>query len=164
MKNLVLTDDLTDKLEAILEQLYAKLPGTSLLLTDIAGRLISFTGPARKYDPVSLAALVAGNMAATTEIARQIGEQQPFQLIFHEGDENNIYLCEVGGSFLLVVVFDGSLQLGIVRLFTRQAVKELLPLADTFENLQGESRPGLDSDFGSELTAEMDQAFKEWAS
>lgn len=164
MKNLVMSDDLTNQLEAILEQLQAKLPGTSLLLTDIGGRLLSSRGIERRYDPVSLAALVAGNMAATTEIARQIGEQQPFQLIFHEGDESNIYLSEVGGSFLLVVVFDRSLQLGIVRLFTRQAVKELHPLAETFERLQQERRPSLDSDFGTELTTEMDQAFKDWAS
>lgn len=164
MKNLVLTDDFTDKLEAILEQLQAKLPGTALLLTDVGGRLISSRGVQRRYDPVSLAALVAGNMAATTEIARQIGEQQPFQLIFHEGDENNIYLSEVEGSFLLVVVFDQTLQLGIVRLFTRQAVKELRPLAETFERLQEEQMPSIDSDFGTELTTEMDQAFRDWAS
>jgi predicted regulator of Ras-like GTPase activity (Roadblock/LC7/MglB family) len=164
MKNLVLTDDLTDKLEAILEQLQAKLPGTALLLTDVGGRLLSSRGVQRRYDPVSLAALVAGNMAATTEIARQIGEHQPFQLIFHEGDENNIYLSEIGGSFLLVVVFDQSLQLGIVRLFTRQAVKELRPLVETFERLQEEQKPSLDSDFGTELTTEMDQAFRDWAS
>lgn len=164
MRDLILTEELTNQMERILEQLEVKLPGSSLILTDIWGRLISFRRASRKYDPVSLAALVAGNMAATAEIARQIGEEQPFQLIFHEGHNNNIYLSEVGGSFLLVVVFDRSLQLGVVRLFTRQAVKEFLPLTKAFESLQESARPKLDSDFGEELSTEMEKIFRDWDS
>lgn len=161
MKDLVLTDELTTKIESLLEQLELKLPGSSLLLTDIAGRPISFSNNAHHSDPVSLGALVAGNMAATTEIAHQIGEHQPFQMIFHEGDQNNIYLCDVGGSFLLVVVFDDSLQLGVVRLFTRQALKELLVLAEEFERIQIGGISFVDKDFGSDLSAEIEQVFQD---
>ena len=114
------------------------------------------------YPPkVILSALTASNMAATAEIARQIGEENPFKLMFHEGDDQNIYLSNVAGSFLLVVLFSTKVQIGLVRLFTGQAVKNLIPLAAEFENVQKEQGRVVDDEFGQALTTEIESLFGE---
>jgi predicted regulator of Ras-like GTPase activity (Roadblock/LC7/MglB family) len=162
MQGLVMQDQLIEAMEAVLDQLMSKIPSCSLLLADISGRLISVRNVGQRFNPTNLAALTAGNMAATAEIARQIGERQPFQLLFHEGEARNIYLSDVAGSFLLAVVFDTSVQIGVVRLFTRQAVKELLKLTEEYRTQQTSVGVSVDDQFGDALSAEMEEAFEDW--
>jgi len=159
---LVLPADLMDEIDRILAHLQHKTQAGCVLLADISGQLISKQGQMRDVDPVILAALTAGNMAATAEIARQINEKTPFKLLFHEGERQNIYLSNVGGSFLLVVAFNVTVQIGLVRLFTRQAVKQLVPLAEEFEALQAQPGEAIDADFGDALAIEMESAFSDW--
>lgn len=162
MQGLTLHDPLIDAIEGVLDQLLSKIPSCSILLADISGRLICVRNAKQRFNPTNLAALTAGNMAATTEIARQIGEARPFQLIFHEGEDQNIYLSDIAGNFLLVVVFDNSIQIGVVRLFTRQAIKELMQLVEdipTHETSQGVS---VDDQFGDALSAELEEVFGDW--
>ena len=162
MQGLVLQDQLIEEIEAVLDQLLSKIPSCSLLLADISGRLISLRNVGKRFNPTNLAALTAGNMAATAEIARQIGESQPFQLLFHEGERHNIYLSDVAGNFLLAVVFDTSVQIGVVRLFTRQAVKALLKLTEKYHTQQTSIGVSVDDQFGEALSEEMEEAFEEW--
>jgi predicted regulator of Ras-like GTPase activity (Roadblock/LC7/MglB family) len=159
---LVLPADLIDEIDRVLVHLQHKTQAGCILLADISGQLISKQGEMKDIDPVILAALTAGNMAATAEIARQISEKAPFKLLFHEGERQNIYLSGVGDSFLLVVAFDATVQIGLVRLFTRQAVKQLLPLAKEFEALQAQPGEAIDADFGDALAIAMESAFGAW--
>lgn len=162
MQGLVLDAILLNTIDGILDQLLSKIPGCSILLADISGRLISVRNVDQHFNPTNLAALTAGNMAATGEIARQIGEEQPFQLVFHEGERWNIYLSDIGGCFLLVVVFDQSIQIGAVRLFTRQAVKELLKSTEGFRQQPGASTLKMDEQFGDALSTEIEELFGKW--
>ena len=162
MQGLTLDDSLIDAIEGVLDQLLSKIPSCSVLLADISGRLISVRNAKQRFNPTNLAALTAGNMAATTEIARQIGEERPFQLIFHEGEEQNIYLSDIAGNFLLVVVFDNSMQIGVVRLFTRQAIKELLHLVEDLQTQQTSLGVSVNDQFSDALSAEMEDVFGDW--
>jgi|LGVE01.1.fsa_nt_gb predicted regulator of Ras-like GTPase activity (Roadblock/LC7/MglB family) len=162
MQGLTLDDSLIDAIEGVLDQLLSKIPSCSVLLADISGRLISVRNAKQRFNPTNLAALTAGNMAATTEIARQIGEERPFQLIFHEGEEQNIYLSDIAGNFLLVVVFDNSIQIGVVRLFTRQAIKELLHLVEDLQTQQTSLGVSVNDQFSDALSAEMEDVFGDW--
>jgi predicted regulator of Ras-like GTPase activity (Roadblock/LC7/MglB family) len=159
---LVLPADLMDEIDRVLAHLQHKTRAGCILLADISGQLISKQGRTQDIDPAILAVLTAGNMAATAEIARQIGERTPFKLLFHEGERQNIYLSSVGDSFLLVVAFDATVQIGLVRLFTRQAVKQLVTLAEEFEALQAQPGEAIDADFGDVLAIEMESAFSDW--
>lgn len=162
MQGLVLDTRMLDEIDSVLDQLLSKIQGCSILLADISGRLISVRNTNQDYNPTNLAALTAGNMAAISEIARQIGEEQPFRLVFHEGEQRNIYLSDILGCFLLVVVFDQSIQIGAVRLFTRQAVKELMKLTDDFKQQQTVRVLNMDKQFGNELSTEIDDLLKKW--
>jgi predicted regulator of Ras-like GTPase activity (Roadblock/LC7/MglB family) len=157
----VIPPALMTKIIKILSQLLEKTQACCVLLADISGQLICQQGFTKTFDPVILSALTASNMAATAEIARQIGEETPFKLMFHEGEDQNIYLSNVAGSFLLVVLFSTKVQIGLVRLFTGQAVKNLLPLATEFEKVQKTQGRLVDDDFGQALTTEIESLFRE---
>jgi predicted regulator of Ras-like GTPase activity (Roadblock/LC7/MglB family) len=157
----VIPPALMTKITKILSQLLEKTQACCVLLADISGQLICQQGFTKTFDPVILSALTASNMAATAEIARQIGEETPFKLMFHEGDDQNIYLSNVAGSFLLVVLFSTKVQIGLVRLFTGQAVKNLLPLAAEFEKVQKTQGRIVDDEFGQALSTEIESLFGE---
>jgi predicted regulator of Ras-like GTPase activity (Roadblock/LC7/MglB family) len=159
ISSFVLPSDPMDEIDRVLTQLHQKTQASCILLADISGQLIGERGRREEIDPAILAALTASNMAATAEIARQIGEETSFRLLFHEGERRNIYLSSVGDSFLLVVVFNTTVQVGLVRLFTKQAVKQLLSLAEEFEALQSQADQVVDADFGDALVAEMESIF-----
>lgn len=77
-------------------------------------------------------------------------------MLFHEGERQNIYLSGVGTSFMLVVVFEASVQIGLVRLYAREANKKLHPLAEKFEDSQQSAGQVISDEFNDALAAELD--------
>mgnify|MGYP001826881908 CR=1 FL=1 len=124
---------LIDRIDRILDRLLGQSGAACVLLTDVSGQLISAVGQTTRFEPGTVAALTASDMSATAELARQLGEAKPFRILFHEGERHHLYLCSVGGSFILVVVFTSTVPIGLVRLFTERALGELLKLAGQFE-------------------------------
>jgi predicted regulator of Ras-like GTPase activity (Roadblock/LC7/MglB family) len=158
-ENLVLPTQLLDEYEQHLNRLYDKTGATCVLLIDISGQLISYKGTMQGVDLVSLAALVAGDMAAVTEMAKLIGEKDRFKLLFHEGETYNILVSAVRGSFLLAIVFKTAVQIGLVRLFTRETVTKLLKLGEQSEAERGVVSQIVDADFSTSLADELERAF-----
>ena len=150
-----------DKVERRMSRLYDETGATCVLLIDISGQLISHKGTTEGINLTSLAALAASDMAAATEMARLVGEQDQFKFLFHEGENHNILISTVGVSFLLAVVFKNSVQIGLVRLFTKKAVTELLEVAEEFEATRGQVTKIVDSDFTTSLATELERAFSE---
>lgn len=157
--SLILSADLKDGIDSVLGMLHRKTQANCILLADISGQLISQTGTLEQLEANHFAALAASNMAATTEMAKMVGEKKRFKLLFHEGEQKNVYLSNVGDSFLLVVVFSASVQIGLVRLYTKQAVERLVPLGEEFEKLQPQLDEAVSVEFGSALSEEMNNVF-----
>lgn len=162
-----ITTELSEQFETILTNLYHQAKAESVLLADISGQLIDVVGQMDEGHPATLAALAASDVAAMTELSRQIGEKQPQGGYLHEGNERGIYLSKVSDSFVLIVIFRSEIPLGLVRLFARQGVQQLERLADEFESCVGQpaGEPAFQAegtgtvDFGSALADEMDKAF-----
>jgi predicted regulator of Ras-like GTPase activity (Roadblock/LC7/MglB family) len=148
---LLLPENLFERIEKVLDELQTKTGSTYVFLADISGQMIHAQGRTGSTDVIALAALTASNMAATSAMARMIGEPERFRLLFHEGQRENIYLSHVGDSFVLAVVFDAKVQIGLVRLFSKRAVEELTNIANEFESAQDSSSLS-DMDFGQALT------------
>jgi predicted regulator of Ras-like GTPase activity (Roadblock/LC7/MglB family) len=157
--NIVLPAQLLDEYERHLNRLYDKTGATCVLLIDISGQLISYKGTLQGVDLVNLAALVAGDMAAVAEMAKLIGEKDRFKLLFHEGDTFNIIVSAVRGSFLLAIVFKTVVQIGLVRLFTRETVTKLLKLSEQREEESGAVSQLVDADFTTSLADELERTF-----
>ncbi|MEL6824085.1 MAG: hypothetical protein AAFP70_20195, partial [Calditrichota bacterium] len=70
-----------------------------------------------------------------------------------------VYLSNVGDNFFLVVVFDVSVTLGLVRIYTKKAIQNLLTVFDTSE-AGDDAGKIIDQDFSSMLGDMLDESFK----
>src|SRR2546428_5861190 len=100
---------------AICERLTREANAKAVLLVDRNGQYITSHGEVDNLDTTSLASLTAGNIAATSGLAKLIGEKE-FPNVFHEGEKDNLHLSIVAQRAILVVMFDQRSSLGFVRL------------------------------------------------
>lgn len=126
-KGLDFTENQIEQIENVLRQLYWDTEAQSILLADITGQLISVLGESNVNTSV-LSALAAGNLAATREMARLVGEPARFKLLLHEGEQRSVYLSDVDGELVLVAVFGQRTPIGLVRLSTQVAIQKLAPI------------------------------------
>ncbi len=154
---------LAGQIEHILADVCHKVRAECILLADVSGQLIGVQGQTFGMDPVIVAALAAGDVAALSELARQIGEKDHRGSFLHEGVDKSIYLSSVGESFILIIIFRTDTPIGLVRLFAGRAVEQLHPLAVEFEQNLSQPEEILDADFGAALADELEEAFGEIA-
>lgn len=147
------------KLEACLERLLHGSGALSVLLADMSGHLINEKGSNEELDTVSLAALAAANMAATREMARQIGETASFSDLLYRGQRRHIYVSAVGQTLLLIIIFDETTRFGEVRIFSELAVGELLQMSPHLEVGLEKASAVMDRSLADGLTDELDKAF-----
>jgi predicted regulator of Ras-like GTPase activity (Roadblock/LC7/MglB family) len=167
-----LPDTTSDKLEAVIRNLQRRTQAEVVILADISGQLIFHHGQTSDMDPNIVAALGAGQLTAVTELARQIGDPDPRGAFLHEGSEKRVYLCSVASSFVVIVVFTEDVPVGLIRLFSDRAVKELEAWVGEFERwidtsgafLGGEwgdeTEDGGDDDLEAAISDAFDEAFE----
>lgn len=112
------------RLKSILAVTQRDLQADLVLLIDRNGQQIAFEGPAADIDLTALASLAAANTAATQSMAQLVGEQD-FSIIYHQGSNRSIHISDVARGFSLVLVFDESVSLGMVRLRVKRATAYL---------------------------------------
>ncbi len=105
----------------------------AIYVVDKSGQVMASSGEADTFDATSLAALVAGEIAATGGLAKLIGERD-FSVLFHEGVKDNIHISLVGSRGILVVIFDKRSNLGLVRLRVKKASEELNKILDVMQH------------------------------
>lgn len=145
-----------------LGELYSKTRAKSVLFADMAGQIIGERGDTAEMNTTVLSALAAGDFAATAEIAKLVGEGDRFKLHFHEGENRNVYLTNVGDQFFLIIIFDANVALGMVRVYTKKAVESLLAIVAAAATSEDSSMEDImDEDFGNLLAQELDGAFRD---
>jgi len=112
------------RLKSILVMTQRDLRADLVLLIDRSGQQIAFEGPAHGIDMTALSSLAAANIAATDGLARLIGEPE-FSILYHQGKHRSIHISDVAKRLSLVVVFDDSVALGMVRLRVKRATAYL---------------------------------------
>jgi len=159
-RQVILNGKQYDSITKILTELATKTKASAILFADMSGQLISQRGNTENMNTTVLSALAASDFAATSEMAKLVGEEAKFKLLFHEGEKRNVYLSNVGDNFFLVVVFDVSVTLGLIRIYTKKAIEDLGGiLEDDSESSEGEEKI-IDSDFSSLLGDALDDTFK----
>jgi len=149
-----------DGITRVLSELANKTKASAILFADMSGQLISQRGNTENMNTTVLSALAASDFAATSEMAKLVGEEAKFKLLFHEGEKRNVYLSNVGDSFFLVVVFDVSVTLGLIRIYTKKAIEDLNTILEDDSQAAGEEDKLIDSDFSSLLGDALDDTFK----
>lgn len=143
-----------------LSELAVKTKASAILFADMSGQLISQRGNTEDMNTTVLSALAASDFAATAEMAKLVGEDAKFKLLFHEGEKRNVYLSNVGENFFLVVVFDVSVTLGLIRIYTKKAIQGLNQILEEDASDDLDSRDMIDSDFSTLLGDALDESFK----
>src|SRR5919205_1215623 len=107
------------------------------LLVDRSGQLVATVGEQPRFDPTAFATLTAADFSANDQLARLIGETE-FNSLFHQGEQESMYLADVARRVILVILFDNRTTLGLVRLKVKQTVRELAEIfREVFARGQG---------------------------
>jgi len=129
VSDLVLHEADHKRFTAILDRLRKDANAKVTFLIDKNGQQLAVAGQVDGLDPTSLAALSAGNVAATDGLAKLLGERE-FSTLFHEGEHDSLHINVVSGRAILVVIFDERSSLGLVRLRVKKCTGELGTILD----------------------------------
>jgi predicted regulator of Ras-like GTPase activity (Roadblock/LC7/MglB family) len=158
-RQVILNGKQYDIITKVLSELATKTKASAILFADMSGQLISQRGNTENMNTTVLSALAASDFAATSEMAKLVGEEAKFKLLFHEGDKRNVYLSNVGDDFFLVVVFDVSVTLGLIRIYTKKAIEDLATALEE-DSDDDQDTQIIDSDFSTLLGDALDETFK----
>jgi predicted regulator of Ras-like GTPase activity (Roadblock/LC7/MglB family) len=143
----------------LIEKLNREANAKVCFLVDKNGQLIAGAGETATIDSTSLASLTAGNIAATSGLAKLLGEKE-FSILFHEGERDNIHISLVGQRVILVVIFDNRSSLGLVRLRVRKISQDLDVIFNSLAQ-KSQSTPGSGSPFAEITDTDIDNLFRD---
>lgn len=152
----VLEPWVADPLAEFLRESGARL---TLVMTS-AGQVIAQHGFTRSLDVMSAAALGAGILATTGELANILDAPSGFGAVVHQGERQGVWLAGFDtprGRWIALVVFGPESSIGLVRLFfarfavqVRAAAPPLVPVRDVLaEGFERELDNSLRALFGS---------------
>jgi predicted regulator of Ras-like GTPase activity (Roadblock/LC7/MglB family) len=118
------TEDDYGAIERSLRQFLSESNARCALLVDRAGQLVATVGDPPRFDPTAFATLTAADFSANDQLARLIGESE-FNSLFHQGEQESMYLVDIARRVILVILFDGRTTLGLVRLKVKTTAEEL---------------------------------------
>jgi len=153
--DLIMFEEEYKQLQEIIGRLQGDSSSKVVFLVDKNGQQIAAAGDVRSIDATSLASLTAGNVAATDGLAKLIGEKE-FSLLFHEGEKDNLHISIVGKRGILVVIFDQSSSLALVRLRVKKASRELQEIFERVEQ-RAQNQGGENAKFESPFTEITDE-------
>ncbi len=107
------------------------------LLVDRSGQLVATVGEQPRFDPTAFATLTAADFSANDQLARLVGETE-FNSLFHQGEQESMYLVDIARRVILVILFDNRTTLGLVRLKVKGTVDELTRLFNAMFERQPE--------------------------
>ncbi len=120
-----LVDEDLAPFRVLLFRLLKKSAAKSAMLSDMSGNLLTFVGTKPELDLRGFLALCAGDYAASHEMAVMLGEPS-FQVLYHQGEGQQIYITSLGHAALLILLFGRESTLGLVRWAIKKYQDELL--------------------------------------
>lgn len=145
----------------VLDDLRKSSKSGNVMLIDRTGQLISQCGQNVEFDLTSFASLCAADFEANYQLAKLIGEKD-FSTLYHQGARESMFLGKIARGVVLVVLFDKTTTLGLVRLRVKRAVEELNGIIEgLYDKLQyrNEEYDAFDESFTREVEAEIDSLF-----
>jgi len=143
--------------EAPLQAFLAESEARLTLLMTSSGQVVAQHGFGRSLDVMTAAALGAGIVASTEELARIMGAPK-FEALVHHGARQSCLLSAFAtprGRWIGLVVFGQETSVGIVQLFFEQLVQQLTDSAPR----EPAPAPRLAENFEHELDASLRALF-----
>ncbi len=123
--DLVLSSEVITRLEQIIEEELLVNDVEHAFVVDSSGNLIAGSGSLPMHELLPLAAVSAANFSATRRMAQVLG-QESFTVLLHKGSSRNIHLVRMDNDLMLVILFSNDVSLGLIRLGSSRATKQLL--------------------------------------
>ena len=114
-----------EAIDCLLSDLLQRCPARFLLLAEASGQLLSVLGKRSTNDLVALSSLIAGDLAASQEIARLTEQAQNYHLILREAPEMNTFIAEAGTHLVLFVQVSKEVPLGWARMLIHETSCQL---------------------------------------
>lgn len=111
-----------------LQRLYVNAGTRAVLLVNAKGNPVKVVGQISHARLGRICSQIATNYYSSGELSNLLDNKRKFKASFYEGDDYNLYVCDVNEKFLLAVVFDVKLRPGGVWFYTKQAAMALGPL------------------------------------
>ena len=112
-------------MDQVLENLLTQCPAEYILVAEVSGQVFAVKGKRDLADPVVLASLVAGDMAASEEIARVTGQYQRFQFSLREGVASNTFIVAAGDHLVIFAQVAKDVPIGWARMLIVEASHRL---------------------------------------
>ncbi|HLX72468.1 MAG TPA: roadblock/LC7 domain-containing protein [Verrucomicrobiae bacterium] len=109
----------------ILHTLLQHTEGSTALVIDKGGFLITHSGNAEEFDLTTIAALASGAFMANQTIANLINENS-FNNVYQQGERYSMFATQCGEECLLLVVFQADKSVGVVKYFCAPAVEKIV--------------------------------------
>ncbi len=141
-----------------LERFVSEAGARLTLVMTPSGQVMAQHGFTRAVDVMSAAALGAGIIAATAELARML-QGQEFRALSHQGDRHGVFLAGFDsprGRLLALVVYGAESSVGLVQLFFEELVADLSAAAPA----PAPKRAVLAADFERDLNESLATLFQ----
>lgn len=111
-----------------LEILQVNTIARAVLLLSVEGEPVQVVGRGSDLEMASIGLFVAKSFLAAAELAKTMGSRSIFKSSYYEGNDYNLYACEVNKQFLLAVLFETKP--GVVWFYAKQTAAALADLLD----------------------------------
>ncbi len=154
------SEDDSRRIDEILNGFLGDASARTALIVDRTGQLVATVGEPVQFDPTAFASLTAADFSANDQLARMLGEPE-FGALFHQGERESMYLADIARRVILVVLFDNSTTLGLVKLRVRHAVTQLNTVfTEMFSRAEDSAAsPRVESGFLGDAEDEIDRLF-----
>ncbi len=142
-----------------LDRMLAEAGANSTLLLDRGGEVISARGEQLPPDLNVLGALFAGTFATSREVARMMNENN-FRTLVQQGMRENTLTEMVGEAWIMVVMFDKSTHIGLVKDLCRRVTPELEAVLLQVQ-LRSRTMSGLNPSFRTSVEDTIDLLFRD---
>lgn len=157
--SLIVSEDDDNRIRRQLERVLTEAGANLSLLLDKSGEVIAARGARMPGDIEVLGALLAGTFATSREVARIMGDSA-FYSLFQQGMRENTLAELIGESWIIVVLFDKSTHVGLIKDLCRRIAPELEAV---LLQVQRRSRivSGLNPSFRTSIEDTIDLLFKD---
>jgi len=119
-------------IDKVLGEVLQKIPARLAIVTGRDGQFIAASGEhTRNVDLVALGSLIAGDMAASHQVARLTGVYEEFQVVLREGRSSHSFVSDAGPHMLLFVQAQGDVPVGWLRLMGMEACRLLARIVES---------------------------------
>ncbi len=123
-ENFVIYNEEYVLIKNILKLLKNETRSNIIFITDSEGHCIASTGEMEDSQLNSISSLIAGSIAAVNGIAQML-EIEKFTTVLTESQNESLHISLINDRTMLIVIFDKSSNLGIIRFRVKNAIKEL---------------------------------------